>query len=216
MAEKTLKPGTELLTRVRQAFLTYGYSDLTMVDLAEACGFTRRALYHYFRNKEDAFKASTWHENTMLIRAGLEAGGRVRQAGGSALDIITEVMDVRYGYARRVLAKSPHIIDLTAEVLKRCRDQMVEAAAHFQSLLEKLLRELEGEGLLRLAPEFTHAMAAQTLSDGGRAVTQDLSAVPDDMLTTHYRAMCRAVLYGCATLPATLPESSVRSSRASL
>ncbi|MEC4589856.1 TetR/AcrR family transcriptional regulator [Nitrospirillum amazonense] len=201
MAEKTLKPGNDLMKRVQQAFLTYGYSDLTMVDLAEACGFTRRALYHYFSNKEDAFKATMRHENAALIQAGMEAGARVRQAGGSALDIITEIMDVRYGYTRRVLSKSPHIIDLNAEAFKRGREQMIEAAINFQAQLEKLLRELEQDGLLRLSPEFTHAMAAQALADGGRAVNQSLPPFPAEHLTARYRAMCRAVLFGCATLP---------------
>ncbi|WP_049974438.1 TetR/AcrR family transcriptional regulator [Azospirillum sp. B4] len=193
------------MKRVQQAFLTHGYSDLTMVDLAEACGFTRRALYHYFSSKEDAFKATMRHENAVLIQAGMEAGARVRQAGGSALDILTEIMDVRYGYTRRVLAKSPHIIDLNAEAFKRGREQMIEAALNFQALLVQLLLSLEQDGLLRLSPDFTPAQAAQALADGGRAVNQSLPPFPAEQLTARYRAMCQAVLYGCAPLP--LPET---------
>ena len=46
-----IKPGPELLQRVTQAFLDYGYSRLSMATMARTCGFTQRALYYYFSNK---------------------------------------------------------------------------------------------------------------------------------------------------------------------
>jgi AcrR family transcriptional regulator len=51
MSKGMIKPGPELLQRVTQAFLDYGYSGLSMVTMAKACGFTQRALYYYFSNK---------------------------------------------------------------------------------------------------------------------------------------------------------------------
>jgi hypothetical protein len=38
-----IKPGPDLLQRVNQAFLDHGYSGLSMVTMAKACGFTQRA-----------------------------------------------------------------------------------------------------------------------------------------------------------------------------
>lgn len=52
-----IKPGPDLLQRVSEAFLDHGYGGLSMVMMARACGFTQRALYYYFSNKEDAFRA---------------------------------------------------------------------------------------------------------------------------------------------------------------
>ena len=57
MSKKMTKPSPDLLTQVNQAFLDHGYGGLSMVALARACGFTQRALYYYFSNKEDAFRA---------------------------------------------------------------------------------------------------------------------------------------------------------------
>ena len=57
MSKKMIKPGPDLLKQVNQAFLDHGYSGLSMVALARICGFTQRALYYYFSNKEDAFRA---------------------------------------------------------------------------------------------------------------------------------------------------------------
>lgn len=56
MPNTMIKPGRDLLQRVNQAFLDHGYSGLSMVMMAKACGFTQRALYYYFSNKEDAFR----------------------------------------------------------------------------------------------------------------------------------------------------------------
>ncbi len=85
-----IKPGRDLLQRVNQAFLDYGYSGLSMVTMAKACGFTQRALYYYFNNKEDAFRAMINYRNEEAIQSGLEAGKAVRAKGGSALEIIAE------------------------------------------------------------------------------------------------------------------------------
>jgi AcrR family transcriptional regulator len=33
------------------AFIDQGYEAITMIEIADACGFTRRALYHHYRSK---------------------------------------------------------------------------------------------------------------------------------------------------------------------
>ncbi len=201
MTEKTMKPGPALMQKVRQAFLDHGYSELSMVGLAKACGFTRRALYHYFSSKEDAFKASISDTNAHLIQTGLEAGDAVRKAGDSALDVVSEIMNERYGFTRRALNLSPHIVELNAEAFRRCRDNMIESAITFQNELEKLLIEFDREGLLHLKSDFTAGQVAQILADGGRAVNQSLPPIPTEKLAGRYREMCKAILYGGAAEP---------------
>jgi AcrR family transcriptional regulator len=110
MSEK-LHPGRDLMHRVRAAFLGYGYDGLSMVTLAKACGFTRRSLYNYFSNKEEAFRAMIRFDGVEFVRNGMEAGAAVRRQGGSALDIVAEIMNVRYGTARRMLLESRHHLE---------------------------------------------------------------------------------------------------------
>src|SRR6202521_5220214 len=131
MSKKMIKPGRDLLARVNQAFLAYGYSGLSMVVLARACGFTQRALYYYFSNKEQAFRWALAARNDEVVALGLEAGKAMRAKGGSALDIIAETLDVRYGNTRRRVAGSPHTVELNAEAFKRCRDIMIQTATAF-------------------------------------------------------------------------------------
>jgi hypothetical protein len=40
MPKTMIKPGPDLLQRVNQAFLDYGYSGLSMVTMTKACGFS--------------------------------------------------------------------------------------------------------------------------------------------------------------------------------
>jgi hypothetical protein len=48
------------------------------------------------------------------MTTGFEAGGKRREAGGDALDILSDIIDVRYGDIRRIANASPHLIELNA------------------------------------------------------------------------------------------------------
>ena len=169
MSEKMLKPGRDLLLRIREAFLGHGYDGLSMVTLAKACGFTRRSLYNYFNNKEDAFRALIRFDNIDFIQSGLEAGERVRRRGGGALDILAETMDVRYGYARRILSHSPHAVELTAEVQRRCRDWL----DHYGPAAMGLVRPMMP---IAMPPPLGHGLA-KTCPDTNLAKMQPTSTM---------------------------------------
>jgi AcrR family transcriptional regulator len=196
-----IRPGPDLLYKVNQAFLDYGYSGLSMVTMARGCGFTQRALYYYFSNKEQAFRAVIQYRNDEAVELGLEAGKAVRANGGSALEIITEVLDIRYGETRRRVMRSPHTVELNAEAFKRCRDLMIQSAVDFQSELEELILDLQKSRMLKLNGRFTAAQIAQGLADGGRAVNQALPPIEAEDFKRRYRQMSEMVLYGCAAMP---------------
>ena len=201
MAKKMITPGHELLLRVNQAFLDHGYAGLSMVGLARECGFTQRALYYYFSNKEEAFRASIGHRNEVAIAQALEAGQKIRESGGSALDIFATIIDLRYGETRRMLTFSPHTVELNAEAFRRCRDLMIESAIAFQAELEKLIVDFHYSKLLVLTGRFTAAQIAQALADGGRAVNQALPPIAANDFSARYRQTCEMILYGCAAVP---------------
>lgn len=201
MSKKMIKPGPDLLTQVNQAFLDYGYGGLSMVGLAKACGFTQRALYYYFSNKEEAFRAVIAWRHVEDVALALEAGRSVRAKGGGALDIFATILDVRYGETRHRVTASPHTVELNAEAFRRCRDLMIKSAVSFQADLENLVIELQAARLLKLNGEFTAAQIAQALADGGRAVNQALPPIARDGFSARYRQMCAMVLYGCAVMP---------------
>jgi AcrR family transcriptional regulator len=187
-----------MMGRVRQAFLIHGYDQLTMIGLAKACDLTRRALYHHFGSKEEAFREMLRWRHIVEINAGFEAGERVLADGGSALDAIVAIFDARYGEARRDLELSPHASEINNEAFRRCRDVMANSAIVFQERLAMLLGDLTEKRLLRPRPGHGVVEIAQFLTDGARGVNQSLPPKPANTLPQRYRDMCAVILYGCA------------------
>jgi hypothetical protein len=83
------------------------------------------------------------------VGLGLEAGKAMRAKGGSALDIIAEILDIRYGDTRRRVIGSPHTVELNAEAFKRCRDIMIRSAVTLQAELAELIVDLEKSRMLK-------------------------------------------------------------------
>lgn len=189
-------PRDRLMRKVGQGFLDHGYDSLTMIALAKACDLTRRALYHHFTNKEDAFRESIRWRNARNIEEGIATGMAAIEGGSDALDALTAVMDTRYGETRRQLARSPNATEINYEAFRRCRAVMIEAASNFHVALTEFLAQLEERGLLRPRADVPLSELAKLLADGARGVNQSLPPPIETQLPVHYRRMCEAILYG--------------------
>jgi AcrR family transcriptional regulator len=185
-----------LADNLRKAFYERGYEKLTMGELADYCGFTRRALYHHFSNKEEAFRFSMRYDNEKLIEQGLAAARDMMWTGADAVDTLTELLDIRYGETRRLLATSEHAIELNDQGFRRARDVMIWAATEFQQQVANLLGEMEERGLFKIQAGMTREGLAQIICDGARANNQALPPIPIEQLPSRYRATIRALLYG--------------------
>lgn len=205
-----MQPSAEMMQRVRKAFHDYGFRELSMGTLASACGYTRRNLYNYFRNKEEAFRALVNFTNTERGRLGIEAGRALLDQGASAVDVLTEVLTVRYATVWRDLNKSPHVHEINDEAFRLCRDIMVRTGQAFHNGLKAIIVDLEKDGRLQLRPDVTPMQLALMLGDGIRGINQSPTSVPQS-LPVRYRQMCQALLHGCATEAATTaPRKTAR------
>jgi AcrR family transcriptional regulator len=216
MASKKLQPSPALLFQMERTFLEHGYSALTMEKLAEACNFSRRALYFYFSSKAEAFRAFILFRNEVALSTSFAAGRKRWSEGGNALEIIAEIVNIRYGDTRRLANASKHVVELNAEVFTRCNDIVRDVALTFESELAKLIIELQGAGVLRLRADVTAEQLSQALANGARGVNQRLPSVAPQDLADHYRDMCRYILYGCAEMsiaPERRPGRNARSKR---
>jgi AcrR family transcriptional regulator len=194
-----MQPSDEMMERVRGAFYAHGFRELSMGGLAAACGYTRRNLYNYFSNKGDAFRALIRHTNAEQGRRGIEAGRALMAQGAGALDVLTEVLVVRYVTVRHRLNRSPHAVEINSEAFRLCHDIMVRSGAVFANALKNVIVDLEKAGKLRMKAGVTPAQLAQMLGDGVRGINQSLPPVPSASLPGRYRQMCQAILYGAAT-----------------
>lgn len=201
MPKKKLQPSPAMLLHMEQALFTHGYSDLTMEGFAEACNFSRRALYFYFSNKQEVFRAIVRFRNDLGLTTGFASGRKRWSEGGNALEILAEVINIRYGDLRRIAHTSPHLVELNSEVFRRCNDIVKDVAIYFESELARLILELQRGGLLHLRADVTAEQLAQALANGARGVNQRLPSIAPEDLEYHYRDMCRFILYGCAEMP---------------
>jgi AcrR family transcriptional regulator len=200
---KTTKdvPPEKLMGRLRQAFLDLGYEQVTMVALAKSCELSRRALYHHFNGKEDAFRGMLRWAHRLEIEAGMAAGERRIADGGSPVDALVDIFDTRYGEARRKLETSPHAVTINYQAFRRARDVMARSAETLHTRLAAFLAGLCAGGHLALRPGVTCEALAQLLCDGARGVNQSLPPAPATTLPERYRRICEAILYGCAEPP---------------
>ena len=193
-----MQPSDEMMARVRGAFHAHGFRELSMGGLAAACGYTRRNLYNYFSNKEDAFRAMVEHTNVYNGRLGIEAGRALLDRNASALDVLTEILVVRYAPVWRRMGQSAHASEINAEAFRLCHDIMIRTVAVFANALKSVIVDLEKAGRLQLNEGVTAAQLGQWLGDGVRGINQSLPPVPSEALPARYRQMCRAILYGGA------------------
>lgn len=187
--------------RVREAVLRYGYEALTMSMLAQACGLTRRGLYHHFSNKDDAVRSALWLENIERMDEGTRAARGLLESGGSALDVVAALLDVRFGVTRRKLAQSPHAKEIDDVAFLIAENMMMYVAVRINAILADFLKELVARGRLHINENITPEYLAGLLSDGARGVNQARPPIPSEKLAQRYRDMSAAILFGCATVP---------------
>jgi hypothetical protein len=118
--------------------------------------------------------------------------------GGSALDVVAEWLDTRFGNVRRGVSSSPHGEELNAVAFRVANDIMIEVSIETNAELARLLDDLAARHLLQLKPGVTTRETAQLLGDGARGVNQARPPIPSGQIAARYRRIAEAILYGCA------------------
>ncbi|MBS0274224.1 MAG: TetR/AcrR family transcriptional regulator [Proteobacteria bacterium] len=188
----------KIVQRARDAFLREGYSRLTMTELADFCGLTRRGLYQHFKSKEDLLRATLRLQNAEGFTAAEWVVEKELARGGSALDVVAKWLDARFGNVRRQIVQSPYGAEINAKAFEVGNDIMIEISADTHARMAELIDTLCARKLLRLREGQSSADAAQLLADGARGVNQQRPAIPVSQLAPRYRHIAEAILYGCA------------------
>ena len=185
-----------LLGKLREAFFSVGYEDMTMLALAPLAGVSRRTLYNHFANKEDAFRFIMRCDGDIAIEQSLKVAYDKLEAGAKPLDIFVALMDTRYAEVRRRLAASRHALEINEKAFRIGRDIQIEHATTFQDEVAVLIGEMQKRGVLTLKRGTSAADLAQMLCDGARGSNQALPPIPIEKLPDRYRKVLGAILYG--------------------
>ena len=185
-----------MLGKLREAFFSVGYEDMTMLALAPLAGVSRRTLYNHFANKEDAFRFIMRCDGDIAIKQSLKVAYDKLEAGAKPLDIFVALMDTRYAEVRRRLAASRHALEINEKSFRIGRDIQIEHATTFQDEVAVLIGEMHKRDVLTLKRGTSAADLAQMLCDGARGSNQTLPPIPIDKLPDRYRKVLGAILYG--------------------
>jgi AcrR family transcriptional regulator len=185
-----------LLTKLRDAFFSVGYEEMTMLALAPLAGVSRRTLYNHFANKEDAFRFIMRCDGDVAIERSMALARQKLEAGAKPLDLFVALMDARYAEVRRRLAASKHALEINEKAFRIGRDIQIEHATAFQDEVAVLIGEMQARGVLTLKRGTSAADLAQMLCDGARGSNQALPPIPIEKLPDRYRKVLGAILYG--------------------
>jgi AcrR family transcriptional regulator len=186
------------LAKVEKAFLKSGFNGPTMIELAAACAFSRRALYYHYSNKEELFRDVVRYGNEKAMYSGWTAGMTALLHGADATDVVTALLDTRFGATRRAVAASPYALELADTVFRLCDDIIVDLQVRLQEDLVKMLEMLEAQDKLALRPDVTNDELAMMLAAAVRGVNQTRPHLRDHEFQPHYHAIIKAILRGSA------------------
>src|SRR2546423_12310810 len=91
-AERRARSRSALLEAAARGLSRYGYGNLVLEDVAREAGYTRGALYHQFKDKEDLALAGIDRVNETWLR---EVGDPAREEP----DAVSELLAMARGHA---------------------------------------------------------------------------------------------------------------------
>ncbi len=192
----SLSPREYLLTRADKVFNAFGYRRTSMGEIARVAGVSRQGLYHHFPNKPELFAAVIDMVHADTISRSLMARDAARARGADFQEVITAMLDARFGELLRAVMASPHHDEILEEISKRCADIVTVHAVQFHKMLVEAIEDEIALGRLRLAEDVPPGELALALATMARGINikqppPDPKSVRDD-----YARHTRLILNG--------------------
>ena len=174
-AERRARSRSALLESAARHLSRHGYGNLVLEDVARDAGYTRGALYHQFKDKEDlALAVLRWADETWRREVGDRAAQEpdplaalLTMARGHAVlcrrDIARVAMALRVEFSGQDHPVARELVRVHAGLVKRCarlinagrRDGSIPAGPPATSVARALIGALEGV-VIELAGQAPH------------------------------------------------------------
>lgn len=174
-AERRARSRSALLESAARGLSRYGYGNLVLEDVAREAGYTRGALYHQFKNKEDlALAVIEWVYESWMREVGEPAARQtdpvaelLTLARGHAVfcrrDIARVMMALRLEFNGQNHPVAEAIHEIAQTLIKRCmgpinagrRDGTIPAGPPAKVIALALIGALEG-AVIELAGQTPH------------------------------------------------------------
>jgi AcrR family transcriptional regulator len=179
-AERSARTRSALLESAARGLSRYGYGNLVLEDVARDAGYTRGALYHQFKDKEDLAMAvvkwvdeNWWREVGGLIQQDDDpAAALIAVARGHAVfcrrDIARVVMALRLEFSGQDHPVGREIERVSKMLIKRCA-RLIEAGRRDGSIPD-------GPPAREVALALVGALEGAVITLAGRAPHDELLA----------------------------------------
>jgi len=167
---------TRILDGAMKVFLAYGYSRVTMDDIARAAEVSRPALYLLFKNKAEIYRAI----GTMLLDASAQAGRAALASDGPFAERMMAAIECSLIAMMETIRNSPH----GAEILDMKNSLASDLAAVWRDTLRQSFGAAIAEEAARNkvdldARGLTAAALADLLLDGLEGMKSRVSAADE-------------------------------------
>jgi len=132
------KPNAIVVAGLR-LFTRYGYRKTSIDNIAQAAQVAKRTVYLHFENKAAVFLAILEYLSD-LVRQRCTAA---ENAGGTAVDRLTGLLDAYFGLGFELFSKSEHMPELEETFSKLARTRIGDLNAEYEERLATFLRSLQ-------------------------------------------------------------------------
>ncbi|MEG0880867.1 MAG: TetR family transcriptional regulator [Janthinobacterium sp.] len=145
MSLHTLKT-QRILDAALPVFCRYGYRKTSMLDIAQAAGMSRAALYLHFKNKEDVFRAGSARAHATVMA---QVAAALAESGPVFTRIETALLAFQQGLMAEIAA-SAHGQELFDANMTLAADVTLTARATLAASLAGALEQAEAAGDIAL------------------------------------------------------------------
>jgi AcrR family transcriptional regulator len=135
-----------ILDTSAKLFSQHGYKEVSIRDIAQACGMTNAALYYHFKNKEDLFLAMLQRDHEQTLAA-------LREAANGPGDLREDLQQLVACYAEITCQRRQSFQTLRRDLssVENVRGHKLFAEMHSSFLrpLEERLAQAQADGEIR-------------------------------------------------------------------
>lgn len=135
-AELPREKETQILRAAQQRFIAYGYSKVTMDEIAEDIGMAKASLYYYFPTKDDIFRGVIRHEQTDFLQQLQSIDKKL-----TATEKIRSYFQHRINFSSQIFSLSWHNRQIWPSMKPIFKDLFSNFADEEILLLKKFLRK---------------------------------------------------------------------------
>lgn len=171
LAESTLSTTDKIVEAATELFASHGYANATLDDVAALAGFTKGAVYYYFKDKETLLLEVVKRIEARSIDTSV---AEVKAHGGSATEQLKQFVKCQTGWAARHPRDLALLMLMSAETANtsvQLRAQLMQIYAKLALLLEEIIEAGKRSGEFRKTQETRDTVLyLQAVHDGNMMI----------------------------------------------